>query len=351
MFSIFSFFSKPQPAAAVELPDTYSMDRAQKTVGEFRFKPGMDYSEWKQAARADLVRRLGIAEKLVAPRMELDPQIQWTREVANGTITKLSIQAEPDIRIPMYLCLPKGKGPFPVWICLQGHGSGMHVSIGVKWEDEKTFEADDGDRDFAVQCLEKGYAALCIEQRGFGERNCRSDRHYGDLRLAQNALLFGETMIGNRVFDIDRGIDFIMTRPELEHDRIGITGNSGGGTASIYAGAILDRLTHLMPSSCFSGYRESIVRLRHCPCNYVPGLLLWGDMGDLMGLCAPKALVIVNGKDDTSFPLDAAEREFAHGAEIYRAAGVPDRCRHVIGNAGHRFYKADAWPVMDEFFK
>ena len=89
----------------------------------------------------------------------------------------------------------------------------------------------------------------------------------------------------------------------------------------------------------------------HCPCNYFPGMLLWGDMGELAGLCAPKHLVIVNGENDAIFPIGPSKAEFGRARKIYEAAGFPDRCRMVIGNGGHRFYKADAWPVMDKFFQ
>ncbi len=337
-------------AAAVELPDNRSMERAGKIQGEFYFKPGTDFQTWQRAARRGLVERLGIARKLSAPRTALNPQVLWQRQVANGSITKILLQSEEGYDFPVYLCLPDGEGPFPVWICVQGHGTGMHASISVKWQDEITFKYDNGDRDFAIQCLEKGYAALCVEQRAFGERSCMANHKPGCERLASHAFMFGETLIGNRVFDIDRAIDFIYTRSDLRKDMIGIVGNSGGGTTAIYSGAILDRLTHVMPSSCFSSYKDSILAVAHCPCNYFSGMLNWGEMGDLAGLCAPKYLVIVNGKDDTIFPIGPACSEFQRTQLIYRAAGFPDRCRMVIGNAGHRFYKADAWPVMEEFF-
>lgn len=336
---------------AVLLPDSYSMNRAEKIRGEFHFKVGTDYKVWRKAAGDALVEKLGISQKLFAPRVALSPKVLWTRKVKNGTITKMVLQSEKDYELPIYLCLPDGKGPFPVWICVQGHGTGMHASISVKWQDEKTFKYDNGDRDFAVQCLAKGYAAICVEQRAFGERSCRKDRRFGCARLASHAFMFGETLIGNRVFDVDRAIDFIYSRKDLRKDRIGITGNSGGGTTAIYSGAILKRLTHVMPSSCFSTYKDSILAIQHCHCNYFPGMLKWADMGELAGLCAPKYLVIVNGVKDNIFPIGPAKAEFKRAQAIYKAAGVPDNCRMVIGNAGHRFYKADAWPVMDKFFR
>jgi hypothetical protein len=336
--------------AAVE-PDFVSIARAGKIQGEFYFHPGTVFQSWQSAARKSLVEKLGISKKLSAPRIPLNPRVLWQRKVDNGTIAKMVLQSEKGYDFPIYLCLPDGKGPFPVWICVQGHGTGMHASISVKWQDEKSFKSDDGDRNFAIQCLEKGYAAVCVEQRAFGERSCMENHRPGCARLASHALMFGETLIGNRVFDIDRAIDFIYSRHDLRKDQIGIVGNSGGGTTAIYSGAILDRLTHVMPSSCFSTYKDSILAMSHCHCNYFPGMLLWGEMGDLAGLCAPKYLVIVNGKDDPIFPAGPAKSEFQRTMLIYKAAGVPERCRMVIGNGGHRFYKADAWPVMEQFLK
>lgn len=338
------------PMKPVIYPDTDYLRHAAQTVGEFRYADVMKHSRWENAARAGLIRQLGIAEKLAAPRVPLAPKIIWTRKDPNGTITKLQLQSEKDYVMPVYLCLPNGKGPFPVWICVQGHGTGMHASISVKWQDEKSFKYDGGDRDFALQCLEKGYAALCIEQRAFGEKSTLSNHHPNCSQQGLHALMFGETLVGNRVFDIDRGIDFIYSRADLRKDKIGVVGNSGGGTASLYSGAILKRLTHVMPSSCFSTFRNSILAIPHCLCNYWPGMLKWGEMGDLAGLCAPKYLVIVNGVKDNIFPIEHAKAEFERTRKIYQAAGVPDRCRMVIGGEGHRFYKKDAWPVMDQFF-
>ena len=334
---------------ANDLPDTEALTRAEKTVGKFHFRPGTPFLTWQKNARRDLVEKLGVDRKLTAPRCDLAPKILWNRKIKNGTITKMVLQAEKEYSFPIYLCLPEGKGPFPVWICVQGHGTGMHASLSVKWQDETTFKPDGGDRDFVSQCLERGYAALCVEQRAMGEKSCQKNRKPGCLRLSSHNMMFGETLIGNRVFDVDRAIDFIYNNKNLRKDQIGIIGNSGGGTTALYSGAILERLTHIMPSSCFSTFKDSIMAVFHCKCNYFPGMLNWGDMGDLAGLCAPKYLVIVNGRKDVVFPVGPARKEFKRTQAIYNAAKVPDRCRMVIGNGGHRFYKADAWPIMERF--
>ena len=70
-------------------------------------------------------------------------------------------------------------------------------------------------------------------------------------------------------------------------------------------------------------------------------------MGDLVGLIAPRYLVIVCGKDDKIFPLDGVQKTFEIVKDLYKAAGVPDNCKLIVGNEGHRFYADDAWPVMN----
>ena len=78
----------------------------------------------------------------------------------------------------------------------------------------------------------------------------------------------------------------------------------------------------------------------------VPGLLTFGEMHDVAGLIAPRHLLVVNGRRDELFLNADVEEAVARLADIYAAAGAEDRCHLVVGNGGHRFYAAEAWPVM-----
>ncbi len=84
----------------------------------------------------------------------------------------------------------------------------------------------------------------------------------------------------------------------------------------------------------------------HCADNYIPGLLKYAEMADVMGLFAPKPVVIVAGKEDGIFPIRATRRAFRDLKKIYNAYGAGSRCHLVVGTGGHRFYAEDAWPVM-----
>ena len=73
---------------------------------------------------------------------------------------------------------------------------------------------------------------------------------------------------------------------------------------------------------------------------------LGGTVRAAAGLIAPRPYVQVNGKDDGIFLIDGAKACFEQAQKCYAAAGAPEKCRLVIGDAGHRFYAAAAWPVL-----
>jgi len=136
--------------------------------------------------------------------------------------------------------------------------------------------------------------------------------------------------------------------PMIDMDRICMMGNSGGGTTSIYAAALDERIAAAMPSCALCGYYPSIGAMHHCFCNYVPGVVKHFDMGDLAAMIAPRPLVVVNGQTDVSFPIESAKEQVEIARAVYEAAGAGDKLAHVIGPEGHRFYAAPAWPVFEQ---
>lgn len=311
---------------------------------ELRYNGG-DVKEWQGRLRRKLRRLLGETPK---NRSELRPRRLWMREHPLGTIEKVSFSSEPCADVVAYVCLPKDvEPPYTFMICIQGHSTGMHNSIAVHREDETKPLLVEGDRDFGLGCMRRGIAALCIEQRSFGER-----REQGQILpdgchdATMHALMLGRSLIGERVYDVDRGIDYLAARGDANMNAIGVMGNSGGGTISVFSAALLSRIAFAMPSCYFCTFKDSIMSIHHCMCNYIPGLLKVAEMSDIMGLFAPKPVVIVAGRDDPIFPIAATRRAFRQLQQIYNACGAREHCHLVVGNGGHRFYADDAWPVM-----
>lgn len=308
---------------------------------------GGDVKKWQRKLRRKLKELIGdMPEK----RVPLKVKTEWKTKSKYGSIEKIIYTAEPYSNVPAYICLPKNaKPPYAVTICLQGHSTGMHNSIAVDRENEKKKIDVEGDRDFAIGCMKRGIAALCIEQRSFGlrrELKQKAVSPHGCHDAVMHALKLGKTLAGERVYDVDRGIDYLATRNDIDMKRIGVMGNSGGGTITLYAAALLPRISFAMPSCSFCTYRDSIMSIYHCSDNYIPGLLKYAEMADVMGLFAPKPVVVVAGKTDGIFPIKSVRKAFRDLKAIYKAADADNNCHLVVGDGGHRFYADDAWPKM-----
>lgn len=325
-------------------PQTVHIEMLKTLTPRLRYAPGEDFAAWQSAARARLNELLG----LPLPACEPDLRIEWQQDMGDYTETRFLFASEPGVDVLCHLLLPKTDKKVPLVICLQGHSKGMHISLGrPKFPgDEETISG--GDRDFARQIIARGQAALTVEQRCFGERGGTPDGP-ACYQTAMQALLLGRTLIGERCWDISRAIDVIEAHfPMIDPAEIAVMGNSGGGTTSVYAAALDERIAAAMPSCAFCGYLPSIGAQYHCSCNYVPGIARDFDMGDLAGLIAPRPMVIVNGEKDEIFPIDSAKEQFVIAQMLYAAAGAPDSLRHIIGGEGHRFYAAIGWPAFDE---
>lgn len=308
---------------------------------------------WRDDLAAALRQRLGVEP----PTCPLDVQFGLIEQRDGCTQQRLSFACEPGVRAPAWLVRPTGVSRPPVVICLQGHSTGAHISVGltVHPDDRKSIE---GGRDFAMQAAKLGFAALALEQRAFGLREDRRPNsvrhaslprfsdHYRCEHVAMTDLLLGRTLLGGRVHDVRRACDLIESLEDVDVGRIAVMGQSGGGTVSWYAACVEPRIAALMPSCSFCPYGPSIGSVDHCADNFLPGALLEFDMPDLAGLIAPRPLVVVAGVKDGLFPIDAVRHGFETVRSVYDASNAPDRCALVEGAEGHRFYPDEAWPVF-----
>jgi dienelactone hydrolase len=322
-------------------------------------RPKLTYTDgpvdqWQAQLRQRLIQQLGY-DLLPADKTPRNICTLWRKAHELGTIEKIVFTSEEGCDVPCYFCLPHAAKdrPVPVFICLQGHSTGMHNSIAVALEDEDRPIVVEGDRDFALGCMKRGIAALCIEQRSFGERREKLQSRVSPHMChdaAMHALMLGRTLAAERIHDVAVGIEYLRTRPEVDLTELGLMGNSGGGTITLYA-AILPEVKLAMPSCSFCTYKASIMSIYHCADNYIPGLLQWAEAGDIAGLYAPRPLVIVAGRDDEIFPLPQVYEAYEQVKRIYIAAHAADNCRLIIGDGGHRFYAEPAWQAMKPFMK
>ncbi len=305
------------------------------------FKKAGDFDVWKGKVRKRLKALLGMGE-IEKNKCLLDLKIESSEKFEDHTRIRFVFESERNNFVPCYLLKPNGvKKKHPVMICLQGHSTGFHNSVGEpKFEGDKEYIETRGD--FAVQAVRNGYAALCIEQRGMGETKSKNSSTMCDF-TSNTALLLGRTLIGERVWDISRAIDCLKDFEFVDTDNITCMGNSGGGTATFYASCLEERITRSAPSCAFSSFKDSIGKMFHCSCNYVPGILKYFDMGDLSCLIAPRPLIIFAGVNDPIFPIEGVKKQFETVKKIYKTVGAEGKCKLNITNKDHYFDKDLFW--------
>jgi dienelactone hydrolase len=305
---------------------------------------------WRARARRRLVERLG---GFPATRAPLNVEVLETRDFGAYTREKIVFDTRPNLSTIGYFLLPKGgTRPLPAVVCVSGHGRGLPDILGLDDDGNPRAQRNVGySKEYALQCVEHGYATLAIEQLAFGTRRDDAARRAGPAvescrPAACAALLLGQTMAGWRVWDAMRAIDYLTTRPEVDGDRIATLGASGGGTTSLLTGAVDERVKVAVVSAYFNTFRDSIVSISHCPDNYVPGLLKDMELYDLSGLVAPRALFVESGRNDRIFPIAGSEKAAAKAREIYAVNGVPERFGYEIHDGGHEVHLVGAFGFL-----
>ncbi len=309
---------------------------------ELAFDPTLDFAAWQTELRQRLREIMAVP---VVQDHAVESVVRPDSQTDRYTMQRIEFEAELGQKVPGYLLRPKNvKPPFPVMICLQGHSPGMHISIG-RAKTERERESIRGGRDIAIQAVSHGWAALAIEQRAFGERAVEG-KACNEVALGE--LLKGKPLTGQRVFDVMRAVDFIVTQGDLDSKRIGCMGNSTGGTVSFYAACVDERIRLAVVSCSFGTYESTWLYKKHCACGYPPSMLKIADMPDLAGLIAPRDLILVAGKQDGIARFDGVEEGFRHAQRCYAAAGCGDRVVLLAAEGGHQFYPDLAWPVIQK---
>lgn len=308
---------------------------------------------WQGHLREEIIRLLG---GFPVGACDLSPQLLETRTEDAYTRQLVAIQTLPGEYMPIFVLIPHVQGdtrPKPV-IALHGHGTwGAEAIIGDSTNSAITELNRQMNYDYAGQLAKRGYMVFAPDLRGFGQRLEDPDQREADdpawisscYAVSVNALLLGKTLLGMRVYDVMRLIDYIQTRPETDTESLGCVGLSGGGMLTLFTTALDERITCAVVSGYFNTFRASIMSIRHCLCNFVPGLVKVAEMADIAGLVAPRPLLIESGTQDPIFPVEATCQSYNQLLKIYAKFGAIDRLDNDIFEGEHSWsgIKAYDW--------
>ncbi len=301
--------------------------RVATTTPPYRFR-GTTQAEW-EAWRAELRERLwdllGVGDRPRQPYgpAELKAEVEERISVDGLWRELIWLNTGEDLRVPVYLFLPaEANGPQPAVVVFPGHGT-IAQTAGL----EKSYQRANG-----LELARAGFVTLTMELRGFGRLGAM-----GHLQIDAAARLVGRTWYGMLVQDGMHAIDYLLTRPEVDPARIGATGIGAGGALTMYTTALDDRVQAALINSYLGKYVVTCLDEEHCPCNDIPGILRYAEMGDVAALIAPRPVMFVSGRRDPSTNR-AARGSFAIVRQVYRILGVPRRAKLIEPEEmGHYF--------------
>jgi len=315
----------------------------------FQAQSAEEAVSWQQNLR-EIVRRL--LGGFQSPVVDFDPQIIETEQTDGYTRELMVIQTQPGEHMPCYVLTPHNPVPHKTLIALHGHGTfGVKSIVGIADSAAETQFIQAFNMDYGRQLALQGFRVYAPLLRGFAER-METPPTDGDMwqssckTLSLNAMLCGKTLLGMRLVDVMRLIDYIGTRNEAE--KLGCVGFSGGGTLAMYLTALDDRIGCAYLSGSVNTFRDSLMSIEHCPCNYVPGILQYAEMGDLAGLIAPCPLLVEAGEHDPIYPIVGAKQALETLRQIYGCFDANDRLGFHIFDGEHRW---DGSPAAEWFAK
>jgi dienelactone hydrolase len=267
----------------------------------------------------------------------LEPVVEKTEQKDGYRLERITYLVEPRERIAAYLLVPDGVSkakPAP-GICIWHQHNGAY-DIG---KDEPAGLKMGPMHQTGVTLAREGYVVLCPDAAGFGERNRHGSLNGRNLEhfLFGMHVVDGNCLAWKNILDMRRAVDLIAARPEVDAERLGCYGHSMGSTHTWLVGPWEPRLKALVGNCCMPTYAAmERTDLIHCFPNYVPGWRQHGDIPDIVGMIAPRALHLNFGETDGGSPIE----EVKTGVEIirraYQAKKAEDRFTYYIEpGAGH----------------
>lgn len=269
-------------------------------------------------------KMLALIGGLPEMRTPLNARVTGVLERPGYRVEKLIFDSLPGFHVTANLYVPLGRqGPFPAVIGTAGHSQAGKAAAAYQraW----------------ISLARRGYVVLAYDPPGQGERIEYYDHELGRPRLRPGGveehimaglqcLLVGHSIARYFVWDGIRAFDYLTTRPEVDPTRIGVAGNSGGGTQAAYLAVFEPRLAAAVSSCYITRWRELWDGPGPQDAEQVwPGFLAAGlDFADFIRAFAPKPFLISSAIRDY-FPIDGARATYLAAREFYEKLDAPGR--------------------------
>ena len=335
-----------------------------------------DFTTWRNEGREMLDHCL----QLMPP-----PSRQWEVEVVacekrqGYEAQRITFNLSAWSRVPAYLLIPEGEGPFPALLLLHDHGA--HFSIGKEKmvrpfgvadsvvQDAQTWVEKCYDGSYVGDSLAaRGYVVLIIDALLWGDRGCEEQRlgkpkfrtYDVQQALASNLMQMGSSLASIIHGDDLRSAEFLSSLSCVDPRRIGCLGFSMGA----YRAWMLAAMTDLISCSaaiCWLNTTEQLMTLTNNQnkggsafAMLVPQLRLYMDYPHVAALACPKPALFFNGRNDKLFPVEGVEEAFKHLHEVWQSQQAEERLVTKLWDEKHYFNRAmqtETYRFFDRYLK
>ncbi len=271
-------------------------------------------------------------------RTPLRPQVVGTILRPDYRVDKVIFQSQPNHYVTALLYVPDGgqfKPPYPGILIACGHafegkGGGAHQAMGA-------LLALNGMAALVFDPIEQGERQQYTYPGHLAERDWTTTRH---TMVGMGSLLLGRNTARFEIWDGMRAIDYLQSRPEVDPERIGCAGNSGGGTQTGYLMALDDRIRCAAPSC----WLTTMSRLLADPGaqdseQNIFGQLQFGvDDTHWPLMRAPSPVLVCAAAKDSYFAIDGTWETFRYAKRLYTDLGVSERVEILESSSPHGYH-------------
>lgn len=263
-------------------------------------------------------------------KLPLQPKYYHKIDHDDYIVETVAIQPYPGFYLGGNIYRPKGKGPFPAVLCPHGH-----FEYGRLTNDDTTSIPGR-----CINLARQGYVVFAYDMAGYCDTRNVSHRFANDSISA----LYGINLFGLQLWNSIRALDFLLSLPQVDSTRIGITGASGGGTQTFFLAAVDDRFHVAAPVNMVSNTMQG-----GDICENAPGLRVNTFNVELASMIAPKPLLLVSNTQDWTF--DTRNTVMPMMRSIYELYNEVNSLENKHFDYPHNYNKAGREAVYSWFEK
>jgi dienelactone hydrolase len=320
--------ARGQDPVLLKWMDTIAQQQLQQRAAQIAsIKTTAQAEARKEVVRAKVLELIGGLPDYNGP---LKAKVARTIKRDSYVIEDVIYQSLPGLYVTANLYRPQAAGTFPGILLPLGH-----------WDYGKSAV-----QQIAANLALKGFVVLTYDPIGQGERLQAFDVRFGKsiaggsteqhFMAGTQSILVGQSFARYRIWDAKRSLDYLLSRPEVDREKIGVTGCSGGGTVTTYISALDPRVKVAAPA-CYMNSFQTIFSNGALGDSEqsLPGFLAAGlDLTDYPELFAPNPWLMMSTEKDFFTPA-SAKLVYDEASRWYDLYDAKDKIKWVVGPGGH----------------